>query len=445
MIDVSTVSEVGRAAVPANVDRATYLSHLLSLRSPLTDAFSWLQAVRDRAAIRIPELAIPSTRDEEWRFTDLSSLLAIELQAITSQPAAIAQSDIESFQLPEASTRLVFVDGVYVPELSAIADLPKTVFVGDLAAATAAGLTDPMLAHLATQPGAEETFTTLNTASFTHAAVIAVPKNQTVTTPIHLLFVSTHGQGAALNHPRCLVMVESNSNVTLIEDYVATSDSAYFTNAVTEIWLAPNAQVQHTRVQRDSLAAFHIGKTAVTQARDARYTGNAISLGAAVARHHLEVYQTGEQTETTLNGLSYLKGHQVADTHSLISYTQPHGTSHQVHKCIVDDRAHAIFNGKIFVPQLAQLTDARQLSQNLLLSDKARVDTKPQLEITADNVKCAHGATVSQLENDEIFYLQSRGIDQAQAVKLLTYAFAYEVIAQIPIASLRENLLQRIA
>jgi Fe-S cluster assembly protein SufD len=445
MIEVSTVPEVGSVGVGTNVDRTTYLSQLLSLRSPLTNSLSWLQAVRDRAAAHIPELAIPSTREEEWRFTDLSSLVEIELQAIAGQPSAIAQSDIEPFFLPEAPVRLVFVNGVYVPELSAFAHLPKSVFVGDLAAATAAGLTEPILAHLATQPGAEETFTTLNTASFTNIAVVSVPRNQAVETPIHILFVSTEGQGAAITHPRCLAIVGSNSSVTLIEDYVTTSDNVYFTNSVTEIWLEANAQVNHTRTQRDSQAAFHIGKTAVTQARDARYTGTAINLGAALARHNLEVYQTGEQTETTLNGLSYLQGQQVADTHSLISYTKPHGTSNQVHKCIVDDKAHAVFNGKIFVPQFAQLTDARQLSQNLLLSEKARVDTKPQLEITADNVKCAHGATVSQLENDEIFYLQSRGIDQAQAIKLLTYAFAYEMIERIPIASLQESLLQRIA
>ncbi|MDX2230127.1 MAG: Fe-S cluster assembly protein SufD [Leptolyngbyaceae cyanobacterium bins.349] len=442
MIDVSTLSDLGNAGVSAKVDRATYLTQLLNLRSPLTDASGWLQPVRDRATARVQELAIPSTRDEEWRFTDLSSLLAIELKAIAGQPSAIEQTAIAPFFLPEAVTRLVFVDGFYVPELSAIANLPANVFVGDLVAAEQAGLKDSMLTHLATQPGHEETFTALNTASFTDAAVIFIPKNQVVETPIHLLFVSTQGQAAALTQPRCLVVVEANSRVTLVEDYIAVDDSVYFTNAVTEIWLEANAEVQHTRVQRDSKAAFHIGKTAVSQARDSRYTCNAIHFGAALSRHHLEIYQIGEQTETSLYGLSYIAGGQVADTHSLISYTRPHGRSNQVHKCIVDDKAHAVFNGKIFVPQLAQLTDARQLSKNLLLSEKARVDTKPQLEITADNVKCAHGATVSQLENDEIFYLQSRGINQAQAVKLLTYAFAYEVIDQIAIASLRDQLLQ---
>ncbi len=443
MINVSTLSDLGNVGVSPKVDRTTALTTLLNLRSPLPDTLSGLQDIRDHATARIQELAIPSTRDEEWRFTDLSSLLEIQWQAIAGQPSAIAQTEIEPFYLPEASIRLVFVDGVYLPELSAIADLPADVFVGDFTTAQTGGRAD-LLAHLAQQPGAAETFTTLNTASLTDGAIVVIPANQVIESPIHLLFVSTAGQAVAVTHPRCLVTVGTNSSVTLIEDYVAVSDSVYFTNAVTEIAIAANAQVSHTRVQRDSKAAFHIGKTAVSQARDARYTCNAIAFGAALSRHNLEVYQTGEQTSTTLNGLTFISGAQVADTHSLISYTKPHGSSNQIHKCIVDGKAHAVFNGKIFVPQAAQLTDARQLSQNLLLSEKARIDTKPQLEITADNVKCAHGATVSQLENDEIFYLQSRGISQAQSVRLLTYAFAYEVIHQIAIASLRDTLLQQV-
>lgn len=441
MIEVSTVSEVGNLGGATTVDRTTYLANLLALRSPLTDDLNWLQEVRDRATARVQELAIPSTRDEEWRFTDLSALLAIELQAVSGEPSSITQAAIAPYLLPEAATRLVFVDGIFLPELSVTADLPAHAFIGNLTAAHGeAALRDRLLNYLAKQPGAEETFTTLNTASMTDAAVIYIPVNQVVEAPVHLLFVSTTGQASAITHPRCFVVVESSSSLTLVEEYVSLDASVYFTNAVAEIWVEANAQVNHTRVQRDSQAAFHIGKTAVSQARDSHYTCNAISLGAALSRHHLEIYQTGEQTHTVLNGLTMIADEQVADTHSLISYTQPHGTSNQVHKCIVDDRAHAIFNGKIFVPKAAQLTDARQLSKNLLVSPKARVDTKPQLEITADNVKCAHGATVSQLESDEVFYLQSRGIDEDSARSLLVYAFAYDIISQIPVISLRDTL-----
>jgi Fe-S cluster assembly protein SufD len=199
--------------------------------------------------------------------------------------------------------------------------------------------------------------------------------------------------------------------------------------------------VSHNRIVREGAAAFHVGKTAVTQARYSRYHCNAVTVGGKISRHNLEILQTGEQTETTLNGLTVIADNQLADTHSAISLNHPHGVSKQLHKCIIGDRAHGVFNGKVFVPKLAQLTDASQLNRNLLLSSKARVDTKPQLEITADNVKCAHGATVSQLEDDEIFYLQSRGIDENDARKLLVNAFAAEIINLIPISSLREKLL----
>ena len=330
----------------------------------------------------------------------------------------------------------MFVNGVYAPDLSAVDDLPEGVLVGNLSAGVQ--LIPSLQNYLAKQQGSEEVFTVLNTASLVDGAIVYVPKNQTVETPIQLLFVSASRD--TISHPRCLVIAESGSSLTLIEEYVTIRDGGYFTNAVTEIAIAENAQVSHTRVQRESETAFQIGKTAVSQARDSRYICNAISLGAKISRHNLEVYQTGEQTQTTLNGLTMINGEQVGDTHSKIAFSKPYGTSNQVQKCIVGDRAHAIFNGKVSVPQAAQLTNAAQLSRNLLLSPRARIDTKPQLEITADNVKCAHGATVSQLEDDEIFYLQSRGLNQEEARKLLTYAFAIEIINQIPVASLKNNL-----
>ncbi len=434
-IQVATVPEVGNAGIQTKVDRATYLANLLKLRADLPTSVTGLAAIRDRATVRVQELAIPSTKDEEWRFTDLSSLLQVNFQAVSSA-ATVTLSDIQAFILPEANLhRLVFVDGLYAPELSAVGQLPAGTVV------TSLNQTSAWQNHLATLPGSEDVFTALNTASFTDGAIAILPRNQETIAPVHLLFVSTT-QAPQISHPRCLVVVGTGSSLTLIEDYVALGEGGYFTNPVTEIHLEENAQVNHTRVQRDSKAAFHIGKTAISQARDSRYTGTTVNLGATLSRHNLEVYQTGEQTETTLNGLTLVDGDQTADTHSAIALTKPHGTTNQIHKCIIDDHAHAVFNGKVFVPKAAQLTNAAQLSRNLLLSPKARVDTKPQLEITADNVKCSHGATVSQLEGDEVFYLQSRGIDQDTARRLLVYAFAYEVISQIPVAPLQETLAQ---
>ncbi len=435
----STVSDVA-ASNPLDraASRTAYLQKLLHLRADLDASAEKLQVSRDRATARVQELALPSTRDEEWRFTDLSPLLQANFQSVDKPAPTLGFPELQPFLLPEAvSSRLVFVDGQYDPALSSVDDLPDGVIVANLVAGIE--LMPELTSYLAQQPGAEETFTALNTASFTDGAVVWVEKNHAIAPPIQLLYVSTATQ-PTIAHPRCLVVAEPGSKLTLIENYVTLNEGVYLTNPVTEIWVGENAEVNHTRIQRNSDAAFHMGKTAVSQARDSRYTCNAVSLGAKLSRHNLEVHHTGEQTETTLNGLTIISGEQVADTHSTIAYTHPHGSSKQIHKCIVDDRAHAVFNGKVFVPKAAQLTDAKQLSSNLLLSPKARIDTKPQLEITADNVKCTHGATVSQLDSDGVFYLQSRGIDEDSARKLLTYAFAYEVIREIPVASLREKL-----
>ena len=410
--------------------RAVYLSRLLEMATANAAGSSALQVLRSAAASRVQAQSIPTTRDEEWRFTDLSELLKLEL----AQSQTGGAIDITPYQLPEAPYRLTFVNGRYASELSQTENLPDGLSVGNL---TSLPDIQPYLA----QQGAEELFTSLNTAGLSDAAVVYIHKNAAVGSFVHLLFISTANQ---FTQPRALVVAESHSSVTLIEEHLSLDDRPYFSNSVTEIYLAENAQVNHSRIQREAQQAFHIGKTAVSQARSSRYTGNAISLGAKLSRHHLEIYQTGEQTETTLNGLTVLHGEQLGDTHSTIALTQPHGTTRQLHKCVIDDRAHGVFNGKVYVPKAAQLTDAGQLNRNLLLSPKARIDTKPQLEIVADNVKCTHGATVGQLETDEIFYLQSRGIDAQSARKLLVNAFAYEVIRQIPIDSLQKTLSSQI-
>ncbi|MBD2528322.1 Fe-S cluster assembly protein SufD [Nostoc flagelliforme FACHB-838] len=433
------------------LDRDDYLTGLLN-QVTATKTEGWLQELRQSAANWVRHSIIPTTREEEWRFTDLSSLRQIQFNF---QPGEISNAEGTPLSLPEAlKSRLVFVNGKFAPTLSAIANLPPGVKVSNLASLSADNR-EHLKQYLAQTEGAQEVFTALNTAGINDVAVVWVSKNVEVETPIHLQFV-TVAEPSIFSLPRCLVVAEAGSSLILVEEYTTpsglvgnfventTPEFVGFTNAVTEIWLGENAQVNHTRIQCEYLADFHIGKTAVTQARDSRYTCHAITLGAKLSRHNLEILQTGEQTQTTLNGLTIISGKQLSDTHSAIALNYPHGTSDQLHKCIVGDRAHAVFNGKVFVPKPAQLTNASQLNRNLLLSSKARVDTKPQLEITADNVKCAHGATVSQLEDDEIFYLQSRGIDENDARKLLINAFAAEVINQIPIPSLREILLNTV-
>lgn len=425
------------------IDRDAYLTGLLN-QVTATKSQGWLQDVRSDAANSVRQSTLPTKSDEEWRFADLSPLRQVQFHVETFVP------NITPFFLPEAAhTGLVFVNGVYAPDLSTVSDLPDGVVVSNLANLPAS-YHQRVQQYLAQASGNGEVFTSLNTAGMTDAAVVWVGKNVVVETPIELVFL-TAGE-MAISLPRCLVVAESGSVFTLVEEYTnrrgagsAEEEGVYFNNAVTEIWLEENAQVNHTRVECDGAEAFHVGKTAVMQARSSRYTCNAVSLGGRFSRHNLEIFQTGEQTETTLNGLTMIKDKQLADTHSVIALNYPHSTSRQLHKCIVGDRAHAVFNGKVFVRKAAQLTDAGQLNRNLLLSSKARIDTKPQLEITADNVKCAHGATVSQLEDDEIFYLQSRGIDANDARKLLINAFAAEIINKIPIHSLRETLTQTVS
>ncbi|MEH2066146.1 MAG: Fe-S cluster assembly protein SufD [Nostoc sp.] len=445
-VSPSPIPNSNAVSLTSMLDRDDYLTGLLNQVIP-TKTEGWLQELRQSAANWVRHSIIPTTREEEWRFTDLSSLRKLQFNVEAGNFASVASVEFDI--LPEAAnSRLVFVNGIFAPELSAVSDLPSGIVVSNLAGLSAVEQ-EGVQQYLAQAEGAQEVFTALNTAGITDAAVVWVKKNVVVETPIHLVFIS--GETLTISQPRCLVVAESGSQVTLVEEYTnrrgaesAEEEGVYFTNAVTEVWVGDNAEVSHTRVEWEGAEAFHIGKTAIAQARDSRYTCHAISLGAKLSRHNLEILQTGEQTQTTLNGLTVISGKQLSDTHSAIALNYPHGTSDQLHKCIVGDRAHAVFNGKVFVPKLAQLTNASQLNRNLLLSSKARVDTKPQLEITADNVKCAHGATVSQLEDDEIFYLQSRGIDENDARKLLINAFAAEVINQIPIPSLREILLNTV-
>ncbi|MGB3510627.1 MAG: Fe-S cluster assembly protein SufD [Microcoleaceae cyanobacterium] len=412
---------------------------------------AWLQQVRDRAATLVRGLSIPTKRDEEWRFTDLSLMMKVDFQA----PAAVNLDslNITPFILPEATdSRLVFVNGVFAPNLSSVSGLKNQVFVGNL------GQLPPQYQkrigdYLGQLPGSQEIFTALNTAGLTDAAVVWLPKNQAVDKPIHLLFIATQTETPILTQRRCLVVAEAGSSANVVEHCVtaevicpeAPTSHPYLTNTVTEIWVEENAEITHTRVQRDAGAAFHIGKTAIAQFPNSRYTCNAIHLGARLSRHNLEVSQMGEGTETNLYGLAFIGNEQVADTHSSIILNHPHGVTDQLYKCIVDDRARSVFNGKVYVSQAAQLTNASQLNRNLLLSSGGRVDTKPQLEIIADNVKCSHGATVSQLDDDEVFYLQSRGLNEEASRNLLIDAFAAEIINKFPLPSLQHIFKQCVA
>ena len=345
-------------------NRDTYLAQLLALIPP--PATPQLLELRTQAAGYLQEETIPSNKNEEWRFTDLSPLLT---QQFVHPSTQLSPVNIDEFVVPEAvDTRLVFVNGIYAPLLSSLVNLPAGVFIGNLAAANAAGL--EIANYLGKQPGGEEVFTAINTAGINEAAVVWLASDVVFETPVHLLFITTVDDTAIATQPRTLVVLEQRSSATIVQEYLSTSvpSSAYFNNSVTEIWLGDTAKLSHTRLQNEDVAAIHIGKTAVSQSEHSSYTGNSIELGSKLSRHNWEIFQTGVQTETHLNGLAMVNGEQEADTHSTIALTKPHGITNQLHKCIVDDRAHAIFNGKVFVPQAAQQTNAGQLNRNLLLS-----------------------------------------------------------------------------
>ena len=435
---MSTVTSIRRPA-------AGYLEALLAGQQQLpASPLAWINALRAEAVNRLDVLALPTLRDEEWRFTDISQLTKLSFSPALSA-SYLEAADIAHFYIEEASTRLVFVDGLYAPQLSSAA-VDSGVLVANLPTlvATHAAVIE---AHLGRHAACRDNvFAALNTALLQDAAVIVVPRNVALAAPLHLLFIAT--QKELVSTPRCLVVAETGSAVTVIEDYVVLcpprwQETAHFTNAVTEIVLADNARVNHIRIQREGSKAFHIANCAVSLGRASNYQSVSVALGAQISRYNLNVL-LAEGAECAVDGLALIAANQLADTHTCIDHAQPHGVSRQLHKCIVGGSAHAVFNGKVMVRQGAQRTDSVQSSRNLLLTGKAHVDTKPQLEIFADDVKCAHGATVGQLDSEEVFYLKSRGLSDIVARNLLTYAFGAEIIDRIPIASLKHRLEQRV-
>lgn len=420
------------------VSTTGYLDSLLQQGQPPASPLSWLNELRSHAVDRVGALSVPTTRDEDWRFTDISPLTKLSFQPAQAlaqlAPAAVAQ-----WAIAEAAARLVFIDGIFAPEHS----FNHAGFTVENLASGAGLHGADLQAHLGRHAGFERNaFAALNTAFLHDGALIVVPRDTALAAPLHLLCIATRKQAAS--YPRCLVIAQAGSAATIIEDFVALQDEAYFTNAVTEIALAANAELHHVRVQREGAAAFHIANCAVSLAQASRYHSVSVALGARISRHNLGVLLGAEGAECSIDALALIGAAQLADTHSLIDHALPQGKSRQLHKCIVDGAARAVFNGNIMVRSGAQRTDSSQSSRNLLMSAKARVDTKPQLEIFADDVKCAHGATVGQLDVDEVFYLKSRGLSDTAARNLLTYAFGAEVIERIPVASLRNRLEQAV-
>jgi Fe-S cluster assembly protein SufD len=402
----------------------------------------WLEPIRQAAIERFARTGFPTARDEEWRFTPIGPIVQGGWRAASGATGEVGREQLDSFIFGHPDwTTLVFVNGVYHDALSSVGPLPSGVRVASLAEALRSDGAS-IERHLARHaPVDESPFTALNTALMREGGVVLVGAGLDLEMPVHLLHVSTAEAAGTVAHPRNLIVVERGARASVIESYVTLAPGrSYWTNPVTEVAVAAGAWLEHTRIQRESEAAFHVGLTQVDQARDSHYRSFSFAMGGALARHNLHVRLNDENIESLMYGLYLTRGEQVVDNHTAIYHDRPNCRSWEVYKGILDGRSRAVFNGKVFVQPEAQKTDAKQTNRNLLLSDGARVDTKPQLEIFADDVKCTHGATVGRLDDLARFYARSRGLSASAAERLLTYAFAAEVAGEVALVPVREEL-----
>jgi Fe-S cluster assembly protein SufD len=419
--------------------RSAFLSNLLGERPRLGSEDGWFGQLRAHALERANALSVPTPRDEEWRFTDLAPLTRLSFQPVR-EAGTIEAASLRARFLPEAQAHLVFVDGVFRAELSRLA-AADGMLVSELRAAIQGGHGPALQAHLGAMATCESNvFCALNTAFLHHGALIVLAEDAVAGAPVHILHIATRHEAPHAIYPRTLLVAGRNSRCTVVEDFVGVADAAYFSAPVTEMALAAGASVAHVRLQREAAGGFQLGTCAVSQAAGSRYGSASVVLGARLSRLDLAVTHAGPGCETALDGLTLVGGRQLADSHTMVDHAHPEGRLRQLHKCVVSGAGHAVFNGKVLVRQGAQRTDAVQSCRGLVLSPRAHIDAKPQLEIFADDVKCGHGAAIGQLDPEEAFYLQSRGLSEAAARNLLTYGFAAEIVGRIPVPSLAREL-----
>ncbi len=402
----------------------------------------WVFPLRKAGITRFAELGFPTINDEDWRFTNVAPIAKLPFQPVFETARdGLTREAIEKLafgSLPGA--RLVFVNGHYLVDLSSAGSEKPGVKISSLAAALNAepALLEKHLAHYAV--GQDNAFTSLNTAFFQDGAFVHVSAGKVVEKPIHLLFISTGKEAGATSHPRNLIVADKDAHVTVIESYVSLGDAAYFTNAVTELVGGEGAVIEHIKFQDESENAFHIAAIHAHLSRNCNLAAHSIATGARLSRNNIRTSLAGEGVNAVLNGLYSTRLDQLADHHMVVEHAQPHCNSHEYYNGILDGRSKGVFHGRILVRQVAQKTDAKQTNKNLLLSEDATVDTKPQLEIYADDVKCTHGATIGQLNDESIFYLRARGIGEETARRMLIHAFAGEIIERIRYTPVREEL-----
>lgn len=404
---------------------------------------AWLHRVRQDAFARFRELGFPTVEDEEWRFTNPAPIARTPFHLAGPAGPAPTAAELAEFTFPTASgTTLVFVNGRWVRDRSTLRALPHGVIVGSLGVAWKE-LSSVVEPHLARHAGYERhAFVALNTAFLQDGAFVYLPERAEPAEPIQIVHLTVPGPDPLAAHPRTLIVAERGSRAQIVETFASLRDGAYFSNAVTEILVGDNAAIEHVKVQRESERAFHIGTLQAALKRDARLFSLNFAYGGQLARSDINAVLDGPGGEAHLNGLYCATGEQLLDNHTLIDHAMPHCASREVYKGILAGRSRGVFNGKVYVRPDAQKTDGKQTNKNLLLSDEALVNTKPQLEIFANDVRCTHGATIGQLEEEQVFYLRSRGIGERDARGMLTHAFANEILDMVKIPALRSQLEQ---
>ena len=405
----------------------------------------WLKRSRRQAIERFAKTGFPLRHDEAWKYTNVTSIIGQIFTPADAERSQLSEQQIVPFLIPGLEThRLVFVDGHFEADLSSF---PRAGAQVSTLALQLKENPEAVKPYLADPDESGKGFQALNAAYIADGAFVQIPAGMQMEQPIHLLFIASGGETPVMANSRNLILAGKESRVTLIEHYVGLGEGRYLNNMVTEVIAAEGATVEHYSLLQEGRRGFHIEARKVRQERNSRYHACSIALGSALARNEISVRQEAEGAETRLQGLCFLSGRQHLDNHIQVDHTRPGGISDQFYKGVLSDAARSVFSSRVVVHPGAQATDAHQLTKNLLLSDQAEVDARPQLEIHADDVKCSHGAAVGQLNEDALFYLRSRGIDEAESRHLLVQAFLGEVLERISLDSLREaieKLLQRL-
>jgi Fe-S cluster assembly protein SufD len=411
----------------------------------------WLQRAREHALGRFLEAGFPTTRDEDWRFTNVAPIA--ETAFVRAAPASVDRRAIESFLFAGPGCQIVVVNGRVSKTLSSLAALPAGVTVRTLADPLPhSGPAAPQPLEIGGRASASgrnsiptsTPFVALNDAFFEDLLAITVAPGAIVAEPIFVLSLAVTETKPVMVLPRLTISVGEGAQVSIVESYATIGAGQSLTSAVTDVAVGPNAIVRHVKIQRESMTAFHIAATNARLERAATFASTAVTLGGRIARNDITATLDGDGAECTLNGLYVADGDSLVDTHTTIDHAQPHCPSHEVYKGILGGRARAVFNGKIIVRQDAQKTNAKQTNKALLLSDDAQINSKPQLEIFADDVKCTHGAAIGQLDEDAMFYLRARGIAEDDARNLLIHAFVGEVLAGVTVEAVRDSVMKLI-